>query len=304
MEGKNAPVGSGIEKMETKTFSAGFIKDKAKAIFESQKIKPVKVESIADRKSENGEISFVAKIATKKGAIPDLQVRLFNKAGILGVDGTYHFILDEMLARLKADIETEEGKKINKMEIVNGELAVTFDKDQLHSVAPALEVEAQKDSTTIRTEATQQRDVLNTKIEYDVPEMASRQDLPPFTLGEITIKDDGETPAGEYFRLSEVEKDRLESLDKLRDIEKRGESMVSEQPAPRASREESNKQEEVTDNLAQKRGGRMAELKARIEAARAVKSPSKPETAAKTRDERMLELKARIEKVRMQKKKI
>ena len=129
-----------IKTPELKTFPTGFIKDKIKNFLVSNKnIKEVK--NLEVRGSGNEIILDLKVSAGPLGSEVGVQAILESKAGNIKVKnhkieagwmikGTVEGILvpklNEVSGLLKSYIEKKENKKVEKMEIVNGELVVTF----------------------------------------------------------------------------------------------------------------------------------------------------------------------------------
>jgi hypothetical protein len=129
-----------IQNPEVKTFSTGFIKDRVRTFLASNKnIKEVK--SIEVKGGSNEITLSIRVLAGPLGSNIGVQAILESKAGVIEIKshaidagwlikGTVEGILIPKLSNiselLKSYVEKQENKKVVKMEIVNGELVVTF----------------------------------------------------------------------------------------------------------------------------------------------------------------------------------
>lgn len=128
---------------ETKTFSTDFIKNRVRALLESQEV--IKEVKSLDVKGNGNEIALSITVLAQKGVTINVGVQavLENKADTIGVKsykvnagwmikGTVEGIivpkLNQVSEILKSYIEKEEKRGVKKIEIENGELKVEFKK--------------------------------------------------------------------------------------------------------------------------------------------------------------------------------
>jgi len=140
------------QKPEKKTFSIDFVRDKVKSLLESQEaIKEVKS---LDIKGNNTEIELTTEVkagpassdvrveAVLENKNGDISVKSYNiKANFLVKPLAKGIIvpkLNQVSELLRSYIENEERKKVEKIEIVNGELVVTFTAPK-QKIKPATE---------------------------------------------------------------------------------------------------------------------------------------------------------------------
>jgi len=134
---------AGPKPPEIKTFSTSFIKERVKTLLESQDA--IKEVRSLDVNGRGKEIALKVKLSAQKGVTVDVDIEaiLESKAGVIKVKshridanwlikGTVEGIvvpkLNQVSELLKSYIEEEEERKVDKIEIENGKLKVTFGK--------------------------------------------------------------------------------------------------------------------------------------------------------------------------------